>query len=562
MRAENMSESLIDCLSPSGRRVAVLRITPASDASTITHDSSTQTARLHENGRYWCELISSEPKDAHLQCSLFRAKAPAQRETWLMETGAHAGLLRIVVQDYRNRTLGAAWIEVRSLKLHEREHYRAMLNDISERMHGLLHDLRSSSMTPLNTTWCNEPNALQQQLAFLCEAIEAPAFHQALQRIVAAPHRALQREPATHPIRKPFRQNAAFAHQLAGASQRLPLPAQHPLAAITDSVPTHVTATQPMDDLNTPENQFVKFVLERMRDFLSHAAHALRASGADWHAPAQRAEQDEHLLAQWLTHPFFAALSGLRKAPLGSAVLQRKAGYREMLHTWLRFQAGAQLTWNAAEDLFHAGQRDTAQLYEYWLFFQLLEVFCTRFDVAQPPAHALIERSANGWLLRLKHGEAGPPIIGMANGVRAQFQYNRTFAAPHESWTQSMRPDFTFTFWPVGMTQAEAMAQSRLKHLHFDAKYRVEKLTDLTDFENRSGPGANHDDLLKMHAYRDAIRHTGGAYVLYPGRGAPALLRRDDDTLPSLGAFAMMPGMGVAHGIRFLNDFLNSMRGE
>jgi predicted component of viral defense system (DUF524 family) len=34
--------------------------------------------------------------------------------------------------------------------------------------------------------------------------------------------------------------------------------------------------------------------------------------------------------------------------------------------------------------------------------------------------------------------------------------------------------------------------------------------------ENRKGIYKNAD-LLKMHAYKDAIRRTGGAYVLYPG---------------------------------------------
>jgi predicted component of viral defense system (DUF524 family) len=221
---------------------------------------------------------------------------------------------------------------------------------------------------------------------------------------------------------------------------------------------------------------------------------------------------------------------------MSSAVLQRKAGYREVLRLWLRFGAGAQLAWDAADALFHAGKRDTAQLYEYWLFFQLLDWFCARFDVAQQPARSLVEHSANGFVLRLKHGDAGPAIIGTHGGIHAQFQYNRIFAAPRESWTQSMRPDFTFTFWPAGMTQDESATQGQLMHLHFDAKYRVDKPSDMLGER-----GANRDDLLKMHAYRDAIHHTGGAYVLFPGRGEPALMQRNDDAMPSMGAFGVMP---------------------
>jgi predicted component of viral defense system (DUF524 family) len=547
----SLSESRIDCLSPAGKKVAVLRITPAGDGSTIAHDPSSEAMQLHENGRYWCELVACDVAGAHLQCSLFRARVPGQREMWLMETSAHAGVLRIDLLD-KNDLAGTAWLEVISRKLDAREHYRVMLNDISARMAGLLHDLRSSSTTPLVTSWSNEPGVLQQQLAFVCELMETPAFHLAIQRILDAPHRALQREPVMQPITKTFRQDGVFARQVASVNPRLPTPAQHPLAAHVQSVPARITASQRVDDFDTPENQFVKFALAQLRDFLGHAAKGLRANGADWQRPALRAERNVQRLSQWLAHSFFARLSPLRSVPLGSAALQRKAGYREVLQTWLRFGAHAQMAWDGGDDLFHAGQRDTAQLYEYWLFFVLLDWFCTKFDVAQPPAQSLIERSAKGWLLRLKHGEASAPIIGTHAGVAAQFQYNRTFAAPRESWTTAMRPDFTFTFWPASLTQGEAMSQGRLIHLHFDAKYRVDKPVDML-----SERGANRDDLLKMHAYRDAIHHTTGAFVLFPGNGEPALLRRNGDALPSLGAFGVLPVAGEVQGLLDIAAFVD-----
>jgi predicted component of viral defense system (DUF524 family) len=50
-------------------------------------------------------------------------------------------------------------------------------------------------------------------------------------------------------------------------------------------------------------------------------------------------------------------------------VLQRKAGYREVLRWWLRFRTTAELSWEGGEELFYAGQRDVASVYEYWVFF-------------------------------------------------------------------------------------------------------------------------------------------------------------------------------------------------
>jgi hypothetical protein len=51
-------------------------------------------------------------------------------------------------------------------------------------------------------------------------------------------------------------------------------------------------------------------------------------------------------------------------------------------------------------------------------------------------------------------------------------------------------------------------------------------------------------DLLKMHAYKDAIRRTGGAYVLYPGviqSNKPSVRRGFHEIIPGLGAFAVSP---------------------
>jgi hypothetical protein len=73
--------------------------------------------------------------------------------------------------------------------------------------------------------------------------------------------------------------------------------------------------------------------------------------------------------------------------------------------------------------------------------------------------------------------------------------------------------------------------------------------------------GALRADLLKMHAYRDAIRRSCGAYVLYPGDDDQLKQRpfsEYHELLPGLGAFVLrpMPG-GVAYGTEALRRFLN-----
>ena len=114
-------------------------------------------------------------------------------------------------------------------------------------------------------------------------------------------------------------------------------------------------------------------------------------------------------------------------------------------------------------------------------------------------------------------------------------------------------------------------------HVHFDAKYRVENLKALLGsdedeevIQDRAETGASkptsakYSDLLKMHAYRDAIRRTAGAYVLYPGDAGD--VRRYEEfagfheVLPGLGAFAIRPKKdGSADGLGELKKFLDEV---
>ena len=170
------------------------------------------------------------------------------------------------------------------------------------------------------------------------------------------------------------------------------------------------------------------------------------------------------------------------------------------------------------------------------------------------------------------------------------FCYNRHFdVTPGRqqggSWTRKMHPDYTLTFWPVGLTAELAEAQELLVHVHFDAKYRVEDVDRLfgdrdrddADEEDATSPGNyKRQDLLKMHAYRDAIKRSEGAYVLYPGDQIcrdeqydpaksgpgrwPNTMWGFHEILPGLGAFAIAPDdAGSPQGMDQLERFLEEV---
>jgi len=154
--------------------------------------------------------------------------------------------------------------------------------------------------------------------------------------------------------------------------------------------------------------------------------------------------------------------------------------------------------------------------------------------------------------------------------LNARFSYNKRFNVTKDraaggSWTRRLHPDYTLTFWPDGHSEEEAERNELLVHVHLDAKYRVEDLEGLfgmegaDDADDETDGNYKRQDLLKMHAYRDAIKRSQGAYVLYPGRSNKLVqFSGFHEILPGLGAFGVAPDeRGRAQGMGELSRFLD-----
>jgi hypothetical protein len=108
-----------------------------------------------------------------------------------------------------------------------------------------------------------------------------------------------------------------------------------------------------------------------------------------------------------------------------------------------------------------------------------------------------------------------------------------------------MRPDVSLRIRPRTGRSSSLVDPELDVWLHFDAKYRVENVDVDVSVDDDAPPDpmqfAKREDVLKMHAYRDAIRRSAGAYVLYPGSGDPELRMEYHELLPGLGAFPLRP---------------------
>ncbi|MGI9067634.1 MAG: DUF2357 domain-containing protein [Pyrinomonadaceae bacterium] len=622
----------IACIAVDGTKVAAVTLTPdMPDEKRIelapliqltpeTAQANGETEyQLLENGRYYYDIEKCvDVEDLRLRCHLahrrrnLRDKEP---DAGRIETGNFCGtlLLEIVEGDANDPTkpaLASALVDIRSVKLDYRSEYRGMLRNLSGRMADLVVDARSSTKTSFRSNFEERGDKawFQVQLEFLRDLLDSVEFSAALQRIVTYPHERLEQELEMTPVERPFRWKPKALHDLVNSPIRRVLPAGHPLRDLTSlkTIASRVPDVRKTLTVDTPENRFIKYALFDFHAFLSRAQRVFEEASGDWSSAAGAAQRLALNIEQWLSRQFFKEITALNSMPLGSPVLQRKGGYREVLRWWLRFRTAADLSWEGGEDLFRAGQRNVADLYEYWLFFSLLDWFCARFD--RDGERPLVEQLVDGLdgdspILRLRKRVFLGPFSGMVSDPRrrlhAAFSYNREFKVTTRreiegSWTRKMHPDYTLTIWPVidGMTADEACVladdQELLVHIHLDAKYRVNSLRmlfgatteDADEEDGKSTGNYKRQDLLKMHAYRDAIKRSEGAYILYPGDetsrleqyrpskdGAdrwPHTMWGFHEIIPGLGAFAIAPdehgqALGIEHLSKFLEEILENL---
>ncbi len=614
MAVELPNPAKVICRDPKGREVASVWIWNARKANGATGENADlirwtdaeaaarneEPVQLRERGRYIYQIKGrdgAEVADLALQEAPGVTRSPASDQEGFIEPGDQCGVLPLVLLRGTELVAQAA-VEVRSIKLEYRKHYRDMLGYIAQKCAGLLLDSRANTRLRLSSAWRDNPTVMEQQLEFLRHTLESAGFDGAVNEVLRNPHRCLEDDRQEQSISRPFKAGKDFARQIVRAGNRVALPEAHPLRTLhpaLTTLPSRIHVIRRTDFLDTAENRFVKMVLEEFRDFLVEVGGLIGRVPADRDKPEnirllREVGRLRGRLDALLGRGFLPDVSRPEVLPLGSPVLQRKAGYRELLHAWLQFHVGAQLEWEGGGEVWHGGARNVATLYEYWLFFQLEELFREKFNCEEPLHAVLLETDRGLPRLKLQRGvELRTPIGGVWSQVarrplKAEFHFNHKFSRNIDhrkggSWTRGVQPDYTLSIWPAEFeTPEEAEKSEVLVHVHFDAKYRVENaqslfgrseddeelISDRSESSAAKPTSAKYADLLKMHAYRDAIRRTAGAYVLYPGNPGPpnrfVEFEGFHEVLPGLGAFAIRPsGNGNADGMASLSSFLDEV---
>ena len=496
-----------------------------------------------------------------------------------IKPGIYVGTLKVdVVKRNEERTrVGELRLEVRSVKASYRDDYRQMLSDITDQCSELLMQHTSPSVQRFTVNPDSNPRSDYQRFAFVSSIVQSDLFEEALHHIQQSPVKRWAFSEEERSINNVRRFGNKEIKQLVRSNQRIELQNHHPLTGKFSSVPRTIVVTSKEETEDIPENRFIKHVLQT---FLAFCSSIMSNDKADERLKRE-ADVTCSRLNYYLGFPLFRNLSEMKMLPLNSPILQRKEGYREILQKWLMFDMASCLTWDGGEDVYEAGKKNVAILYEYWLFFKLLELFSKKFNIEPIDKEKLIASSENGLSLSLKQGnvrmlkgtfETASRSLNVCFYYNRPFGYSETYGKPG-SWTQSMRPDYTLTIWPNGINPMEAEEEELITHVHFDAKYRVDniQLTDknlsideesvqkrLSDQKLAEEKGFyKRADLLKMHAYKDAIKRTSGAYILYPGT-ENEIITGYHEIIPGLGAFAISP-KNYDDSLKEFNEFIDKV---
>lgn len=427
-----------------------------------------------------------------------------------------------------------AGIEVRPAKLDYRTHFEAMRADIEATCRSLIYRMPGGVRARRSAIRADRPSAAEY--LGLLEGLFAD-LAQAVEVILRSPRRRLTRRPAVVEV----------SHVRGGATKALEWVVRTP--SVWVPAPPKGTSVRPLRssrgevyyravredvphiETDTPENRLLRHVLVTLRRRLKRLVE--RTSGTD---PRTRwVETCRRILSRveaWLRADLFRSVSSC-SSPFDAVPAMLDTRYLRVLRIHRDLSRGLG---DLGGRPFEVSFRDTPELYEYWVYLKLVEVF-TSLDFAPLETLPPLRLSEDALQIALGRGLDFAVRLASPEGLRMTLYYNRTYTTRgRASLTHDMRPDVV----------CEVETRKGKRTWLFDAKYR------------RAWDGGRwsptQEDIDQMHTYRDGIgrmdeggrfqRLMDGAYVLFPAEWDAAYLehRFYRSIAHGIGGFPLMPG--------------------
>ncbi len=431
--------------------------------------------------------------------------------------------------------------EVRSKKIDYLKDYPRMLGDISEFSAALLLSFRSPLYGEYSLGTADS-DTLYEDFMVLDYIFNSIDIIGAYGQVCANRHCVLRGIPETVPAGTACDVDPSDLPDLVVFGNLFPMDSG-PVAG--RYAPLYAVERDYADNFDTPENRIVKDTVLTVQRMVHRLISALRSDAGQYMTGRLAGMRSE--IDRIACDPWFEEVGGVETIPFGSTVLQGRAGYAEMFSAFQMLGLGAVFRQNDLRNMLRGGNTRVYQVYEYWCYTRLYRCLYSMSE-NKPPFP--LGRTDGKWEMTIRRND-GIRFRMAAGGTRMDvtLHYNRSFGQSSQefkSYSVGLRPDFTL------LITLEA-SPGRCFIINFDAKYKAKPMdpNDSAADDADIGTDCWEFDLYKMHTYRDALMHSFGSYVLYPGTEGiifPKPMRDEDwDTrqslvIPSVGAVPLIPG--------------------
>jgi hypothetical protein len=419
-------------------------------------------------------------------------------------------------QNHRSKEIVLTFI-IQSVKLSP-EQQQWMLRDLINYDLSLILNPSGQSQIPLIKKGHSQTTKLWIYL-FLRRWYRSGDFHESFESIIRYPSQQNKFQFGRSYGRLPIEKWFQSPHMWQG------IPEEHPLSKTLRILPESLLSNLQSEDFETIWNRWAVGILQILRNVL----HEMTINDDE-------SIQIKNEIQFYLNQPIFKGIAPLYIRPRHLNGIHTKNGYRQLFDFWDKVSQ-CQYQDDGTDEI---EKRSQDQLYELWV----LICFIKGLDVYLERVPAKDSTSAT----------RGAYFDWMGRDYRIRLWYNRTFSkeSPFGSWSTTLRPDFTISYWSPKITYEQAVHEGAIQHLHFDAKYRRDHSGEVL-----------RDDLHKMHTYRDAIIHSVGSYVIYPNHSevsSEPILYHSQDMLKGVGAFPISPMENEEDlPIQLILDFLKSL---
>lgn len=547
--------------------------------------------RLRETVTYTCTLKDTKQDGSNQICK--NLVFPNEKSNKFLKVTRDRDAISFRFVNYLGRTHlknstdeTVADFEIVPQKMNYEEDYIELTKKLAEECAEILLEYSGVTANRFGTSDTNSAETLLEQFIFLREF----CYSHNLQALFGHIKRNHDRMLVKDEVLKPIGQGAPSAGFYSN-----PISSSRGWKIVNGKpMPQEVSVTRKYDSLDTVANRFVKFALKKFNlicrelCFSFDAAKGKSVEQNMYTECYREALEIQRITGDILRDHFFDDIGELTIMPQNNQVLEKREGYRQIFYAAAMVDLALQLNWEGEQEVYSGESKNTALLYEYWLFFELRKIIssidnCQCVQAAERP----FINTDNGLTMSLSEGQTSCQAFLLPDlGVRVNLYYNRTFSREEfsntkyaGSYSRPFRPDYTLEVYPSDFIRPEdAVREGAVSYIHFDAKYRI---TDLRSFigsdenemteaqikeevENDKQDSVTNTykrgDLLKMHTYNDAIRRTVGSYVLYPGDfdSKTKNYRLFEEVLPGVGAFAIKPSI-QADSENALKDFISEI---